>query len=320
MSDFKNTSDWKIKDGTTLVYPIVYEGKQSESSSEMEPQTVDMQLERLSVLNETSWRVKVEKDPDSEAGFFSREYISAAGVLDNCRLHAITLNDDPNEVSSRIDVTIYPAPLEKLQATSVADDWSHIANDKRPEEGWLKDEVGRISYHSAGEYHDFSMFSARVFMSQERFDALAQVVKNDTIRSARLSLLADLYHFGYESMGAGMRGHIYNYGILCKEEGTSALWGTAKGSGGWTNARLQELTLEWSPKLDPKMAGRRDEPDEDDYLESDIVPVERDLEKVVARLARDVQTIRGRVDWFYKAAILVVVLVALDQVLGWLGT
>jgi hypothetical protein len=318
MSSFTDTSDWKRKDGTTLVYSYEFDGKQHDGSSEMEPQNVGMQLERLSVLNETSWRVKDKKDPDSEAGFFTRDYITALGILDDCRLHAITLDENPNETSSRLDVTIYPAPLEKLQATSVADKWSHSGYEGRPEEGWLKDEVGRLSYHSAGEYHEGSMFSATVLISQEKFDALAQAIKLGSIRSARLSLLADLYHFGHESMGAGIRGHLYNYAILCMDEGTSGLWGTAKGNGGWTKARMQELTLEWSPELDSKMAGRRDEPD-DDYLDTELEPVERDLEKTVTRLSRDVQGIRGRIENFYQAAILIAVILGISQVSDWIG-
>lgn len=319
MSSFTDTANWKRKDSTTLAYSYDHEGEHREGSSEMEPQTVDVQLERLSVLNETSWRVKDEKEPESEAGFFNHEYISALGRLDNCRLHAITLDDNPNETSSRINVTIYPAPLEKLQATSIVDSLSFFREEEKPADGWLRDEVGRISYHSAGEYHEDSMFSASVLISQEEFDALAQAIKQGNIRSARLSLLADLYHFGYESIGAGVRGHYYNYAILCHDEGTSALWGTAKGSGGRTKARLQELTLEWSPKLDAKMAGRRDEPDENEYIEPDMVPVERDLEEVVVRLSQDVKAIRGRLDFFYQAAILVVVIVVLGEFLNWIG-
>ena len=319
MSSFKDTSDWKRKDGTTLVYYYDREGCRREGLSEMEPQSVDMQLQRLSVLSETSWRVRDKEDLDSEPGFVTREFISVLGVLDNCRLHAITLDDNPNEISSQIDVTIYPAPLSKLQATSVIDSWSIFSEDKRPEDGWLKDEAGRITCHSAGEYYEDAMCSASVLISQEKFGVLVSAIKQGNIRSARLSLLADLYHFGYESMGAGIRGHYYNYAILCQDEGTSALWGTAKGSGGSTKARLQELTLEWSPKLDIKMAGRRDEPDENDYLGPDMVPVERDLDKLVTRLSKDVQAIRGRVDLFYQAAILVVVLLVVSQVLDWFG-
>jgi hypothetical protein len=111
---------------------------------------------------------------------------------------------------------------------------------------------------------------------------------------------------------------VTNYAILCQDEGTSS-WGGAKGGGGWTKARLQALTLEWSPKLDSKMAGCRDQPDENDYLEPEMAPDERDLDKVVARLSKDVQAIRGRIDLFYQAAILVIVLLVLGQFLDWFG-
>ncbi|MDG3039856.1 hypothetical protein [Roseicyclus marinus] len=317
MSNFTDTANWKRKDATTLVYSYDRKGERHEGSCEMEPQTVAMQLQRLSVLNEISWRIKDEKDPEREADFFSREYITALGILDDCRLHAITLDDKPNETSSRINVTIHPVPLEKLQATSVIDSWSLFREKEKPAEGWLRNEIGRIRYHSAGEYHDGSMFSASVLISQEKFDALALAVKQGNIRSARLSLLADLYHFGYESMGAGIRGHYYNYAILCEDDGASALSGSPKGSDGTTKARLQELIVEWSPKLDAKMAGLRDEPDEGDHLEPDMVQVERDLDTVVARLSKDVRAIRGRVDLFYQAVILGVILLVLGQVLDW---
>jgi len=73
MSGFSDTSNWKRTNGTTLVYSFDHKGERHEDSSKMEPQSVDIQLERLSILNETSWIVKDKKDPDSEAGFFTRE-------------------------------------------------------------------------------------------------------------------------------------------------------------------------------------------------------------------------------------------------------
>lgn len=47
--------------------------------------------------------------------------------------------------------------------------------------------------------------------------------------------------------------------------------------------------------------------------------MEKDIEKTVARLARDVLAIRGRIDFFYQAAILVVIIFVLQQVIDWLG-
>lgn len=317
MSSFSDTSNWRKKDSTTLAYSYESKGQSHEGTSEMEPQSVDMQLERISLLNATSWRVKYKREPDSEAGFFTREYITALGVLDNCRLHAITLDSSPNEKASRISVTIQPAPLEKLQATSVADDWSAIGGDERPEGGWLKNEIGHISYHSAGEYHLDSEFHANVFMSEDKFEALLGAIKDGTIRSARLTLLADVFHFPYEGMGAGMRRHYYNYAILCEDEGTSGVRGTPKGIGGQTKARMQELTLEWSPKLETKMAGRRDNPDDDDDLLPPGDPTAKhDVDKLVGRLANDVQAMRGKVDLFYQAALFVVVVLVFKEVLA----
>lgn len=193
MSSFQNTSGWTRKDGTTLVYTYDHNGERREGLSEMEPQSVNMQLQRLSVLSETSWRVRDKEDPDSEPGFVTRELISALGMLDNCRLHAITLDDNPNETSSQIDVTICPAPLSELQAASVVDSWSIFSEDERPEDGWLKDEAGSITYHSAGEYYEDAIWAASVLISQEKFDMLLHAIKQGNIRSARLSLLADLY-------------------------------------------------------------------------------------------------------------------------------
>lgn len=317
MTSFTDTSNWKRENETTLVYYYDYEGDRRDGLCEMEPQTVNMQLERLSLLDETSWRVKDIEDRASKPGFFTHEFITGRGILDNCYIHAITLDDSPNETLSRIDVAIYPAPLTELKATSVIDRWAGLSEGKRPEEGWLKDEIGRITYHSEGEYFEEAMFFATVFISQEKFDALASAIRQGNIRSARLSLLADLYHFGYESMGAGIRGHRYNYAIVCQDEGTSALWGTARGSGGVTKARLQELLIEWSPTLDARMAERRDEPSDVDCLGSEMPSTERDLEKVVVKLSQDVQAIRGRVDLFYQAVVAIVILIAFNQVLNW---
>ncbi|MEC3860202.1 hypothetical protein VK792_02800 [Mesobacterium sp. TK19101] len=77
MSDFRNTSDWKIKDSTTLVYPREYKGEKREGESEKRPNSLSLQIERLSVLNETSWELERHREPKQEAGFNTREYISA---------------------------------------------------------------------------------------------------------------------------------------------------------------------------------------------------------------------------------------------------
>ncbi len=319
MSDFKDTSDWKIKDGTTLVYPHEYKGKKNEGESEKKPNRLNLQFERLSVLNTTSWEIEQYREPKQAAGFSTREFITGLGVLDNCRIHAITLDKNENETFTQLSVEIHPVALEKLQETATVDTLPIIGeDDDKPEEGWMKDEIGSIQYHGAGEYYETSQLFATVFLSQDKFDDLILAIKNGGIRSARLEILADVFEFGYESMGAGIRGHYYNYAILCEDEGDSA-FGTPKGASGKTKARLQEVLLEWAPTLDKRTAAVRHEPDDNDYLEPEMEPVERDIEKVMARLSHDVQGIRTRLDAFYQAAIVVVVILVVTQIIDWMG-
>ena len=319
MSDFKDTSSWAKKDGTTLAYTYEVEGKPHEGTAEKRPNSIHVQLDRISVLNETSWQLKDEKEPESETGFSTREYISAFGAIDNCRIHAITLDDNPNEVFSQLDVSIYPTELENLVKTSTIDQFSFLHDEEdMPDKGWLSEETGRIDFHSDGEYHHGSQLFATLLLSQEKFDDLVEAIKAGRVRSARLDVFADLYEFGYESMGAGLPGHRYNYAILSKDEGESA-FGTSKGLSGFTRARLQEVLLEWSPSLENRKASRRNEPDEDDYLEEDLEPFKKGVEKTVAKLSRDVRAIRGRIDVFYQATIFIIIILVISEVTDWLG-
>ncbi|MEK0163659.1 hypothetical protein VWX35_06825 [Phaeobacter sp. A36a-5a] len=319
MSDFKDTSSWEKKDGTTLVYTYELDGKQHEGSAEKRPNSIHVQLDRISVLNETSWQLKDAKEPESKTGYSTREYISAVGAMDNCRIHAITLDDNPNEVFSQLDVSIYPTELENLVKTSTIDQFSFLRDEEHiPDEGWLSEETGRICFHSQGEYHHASQLFATLLLSREKFDDLVEAIKSGKIHSTRLDVFADLYEFGYESMGAGMPGHRYNYAILSKDEGEST-FGASKGSSGFTRARLQEVLLEWSPNLENRTASYRDEPDKYDYLEEDLEPFESDVERTVAKLSRDVEAIRGRIDVFYQAAIFIIVILVISQVTDWLG-
>jgi hypothetical protein len=194
MSNFKNTSDWKIKDGTTLAYSYEYNGKRHEGAAEKKPNIINMQLERLSVLNTTSWEIERYRKPEQEAGFDTREHIAGFGTLDNCCLHAITLDENENEEFTKLHFAIYPVPLEKLQATAKVDTLSIIdEDDLMPEEGWMKDEIGSIHYHGAGEYYDTSQLFTTLFLSQDKFDDLILAIKSDCIRSARLEVLADVF-------------------------------------------------------------------------------------------------------------------------------
>ena len=82
MSSFNDTSDWRIKDGTTLVYDREYKGNKDQGSSEKKPNRLNLQIERLSVLNTTSWELERYREPEEEAGFSTREFITCMGVLD----------------------------------------------------------------------------------------------------------------------------------------------------------------------------------------------------------------------------------------------
>lgn len=319
MSDFKDTSNWRIKDGTTLAYAYEYKGKRHAGEAEKKPNRLNLQLERLSVLNQTSWELERYREPEQEAGSYTHEYITALGILDNCRLHAITVDDNENEKFTKLNVEIHPVPLAKLKETAKVDTLSIIGEeDDKPEEGWMKDEIGSIHFHGAGEYYHESQIFASVFLSQDKFDYLVLAIKAGGICSARMEILADVFEFGYESLGAGMRGHYYNYAFLCEDEGDSA-FDTPNGASGKTKARLQEVLLEWSPTLGKKTAAARDEPTDDDYLEPEMAPVERDIEKVVARLSLDVQGIRNRVETFHQAAIVVVIILVVTQIIDWIG-
>ncbi|WP_170402862.1 hypothetical protein [Ruegeria arenilitoris] len=317
MSDFKDTSHWTQKDGTTLAYTYEIDGEKHERTSEKVPNSLLVQLDRLSVLNETSWQTKDEKEPEGEADYSTQQFITAHGKLDNCFIHAITLDEHENDRVTDIEAFIYPADLEKLRETSTVEEWSILRDeDKKPEDGWLSDEIGRITYHSEGEYYPRAMLTARLFLSQDKFEDLVREIKAGNIRSARLQLLADVYQQSWEGMVAGPDDK-YNYAILCEDEGDAPLWGTPRGAGGFTKARLQEVLIEWSPDLKSRTAGRRDQ---DDFLEPEYSEPERQAtEQLVAEISRDLQSIRGRLNALYSAAFFVAVILVISQVIGWLG-
>lgn len=316
MNSFADTSKWEKKNATTLVYSYEHEGKKTEGSSEKEPQSVDMQLQRLSVLRETLWHLKNDEKPDSEPGFITREYISGLGLLDNCRLHAISLDTNPNISFSKLTVSIYPAPISKLQETSTADEWKSFRQSEKPELGWLTNELGRIDFHGEGEYFPESTLSARVFLAHHDFDQLSDAIRRGGVTSARIRILADVFHFGYESLGAGIPGHLYNYAILCEDEGRS-VWNTPKGVSGHTNARLQELLLEWSPALARSTASRRDEQDDVGFSGTDQEDTRKRSEYSLVQLIGETHAVRARLEKIYMLLILVVAFLLLNLVAGW---
>jgi hypothetical protein len=130
-----------------------------------------------------------------------------------------------------------------------------------------------------------------------RSSTLVQKIKSGmTIRSAQLEILADLFQFGYEgAFGGGpvMR----NYGLL---------WETGKQrTEGKTNARLEEMLIEWAPKLRVSSDGGT----------SDVEPTDLAMKAV----AEDVRQIRARLESLYQASIFAVVILVVFIVIKWSG-
>lgn len=316
MTDFKDTSSWKKKDGSTLVYSYEHEGQHREGEIEKEPHTLAVQIEKLSVVDRMAWEFADKKLADSTTGYHAAEHIRASGQLDRSRIHAFTLDENNNETFTRLDVSIYPTELEALKAASTIERWSFTRFDEeRPDAGWLKDEMGRIDYYVANDFIDKSSVSARLWLDRQSFDSLVQKIKmGEIIRTARLEVFADLYQFGYEAAFGGPY-TTENFGIFCEDDGN--------GLRGFTNARLEEFILEWTPSLTSNTKSVSTLADEGDYLEESSEVERTESEMVIARLASDVQVIRGKIDTFYRAAYLALIygMVFLigRQVLDWIG-
>ncbi len=174
MTHFKDTSNWTKKDGTTLVYSYEYEGERREAKIEKEPHTLTVQIEKLSVVDRTTWELADKKLPDSTTGYKPTEYIRISGQLDRSQIHTFTLDELDNETHVEMaEVGIYPTELEELKATSTVKSWSFSRIDEeRPDDGWLKDEMGRIVYYAADEVFDKPLLSANLWMDKPSFDTL----------------------------------------------------------------------------------------------------------------------------------------------------
>lgn len=203
-------------------------------------------------------------------------------------------------------------PEERARTSTIDRFDLRLKDEEMPDEGWLKDELGLIRYLEADEYQPDPLLFAALWLSSETFDHLVEAIKTGNIRSARLDVVADLYGLDYEGFfGAGLPGHLYNYAILREDKSI--------GSYGLTRARLQEVLLEWSPKLENRTVGWGDEPNEADDLDENFEPIERDAEKSISNLSRDVKAIRGRIDLFYQAALLILIVMLISRVASWLG-
>jgi len=252
----------------------------------------------MSVQDTTAWEVADKEDLGVGAGFQSREYIKIEGQLDATRLHAFTLDDLPTSTFDQIEVSIHPIALENLQLASRYSRWSIPDRQKRPSEGWLKDEPGRLSYYEANDYFDRSMVHAILRVDQATFASLVHKIKSGVmIRSARLEILADLFQFSYEGAfggGSVMR----NYGLLCT--------GGDHRTDGYTNARLEELQIQWAPKLRVPSVGNGTKEDPTDFSLNEV--------------AADVKQIRARLESFYQALILIAAFLIGSSLVGWFGS
>ena len=306
MTDFKNTSKWEKKDANTILYRYDYQGKQTEGKLEREPHILHVQLDRLSVMDTTAWTFADKKHPDSPTSFHPRDYIKVEGKRDLARVHVFTFDETPTTTFDRIEVSIYPIPLEAMQAASTYNRWALLDNKDRPDDGWLKDEHGRIDYFEANEYFDRASISAILRLDQDTFDTVVRKIKSGgKIRNARLEILADLFQFGYEGFVSGPM-TTSNYGLPCEHDERRVK--------GHTKARLEELMLEWSSNL---------EKHQPDLATLDHWPIDatdgQSLERALSGLAADVKQIRARLEFLYQVGVAAVAFVLVRYLVLWLG-
>ena len=117
---------------------------------------------------------------------------------------------------------------------------------KVPEGGILKDSFGELVYYWADGVLLPELY-AKLHLGYENFNALARNIQAGGVRSARLQVLADLYSFDWY----GFPDTVLNHVILLERE--------VSGWQGGAKARLNEVSLEWSPVLDTQMGQARDE-------------------------------------------------------------
>ncbi|MDW4551664.1 hypothetical protein R5H32_20215 [Defluviimonas sp. D31] len=309
--DFSDTSSWKEKNATTLIYAYDFEGKRREGELEKQPHTLGVSLESLSIVETTSWVFKNDDEPSSKTGYALAEHIWGSGRLQVSCLHAFALGTNKNECFDTIAIRIYPTDEESLIKTSRFDKWSfRDGKNQRPSEGWLQDEIGRIDYYSANEYMEKSSVTARLFLDKKSFDALVLKVRaGGALGSVHLVIFADLYQFAYEAAFADF-GETRNYGILCADK--------SSGRTGFTRARLDEMRLVWSA-LTPAGRGSGADLGTDDFLDEDPHRGQDAVAFAVERVAGDVRHLRDRMDGLYLGSFLLVALLAGFGVSNWMG-
>ena len=304
--NFKNTSNWEKKNKSTILYRYEYQGERKESDLVMEPTHLWVNIERLSVVDRTTWEFSSDKRQESITGFLPSEHIRVIGKLRMSCVHAFVVGEAKTATLDKIEVLIYPVSLEELQETSRHNYWTVRRDNARPDDGWLQDEIGRLEVSNIDENKSESSLYARLALDNATFEALVQKIKSGgALRSAQLQILADLFQDTSERAFAEPE-DTKNFGLMCKNERGS--------SGGYTRARLDELLLEWAPKLEKSFSA--------DDLQAEV-PLngieDAGFAHVFNRVASDLKVIRNRLDSFYWAAIVLVVIFVLGGALDWLG-
>ena len=82
-------------------------------------------------MDTTAWTFADKKHPDSPTSFHPRDYIKVEGKLDLARVHVFTFDETPTTTFDRIEVSIYPIPLEAMQAASTYNRWALLDNKDR---------------------------------------------------------------------------------------------------------------------------------------------------------------------------------------------
>lgn len=252
MRMFDDAVDWKKTGDRTLTFNYPHKGKRQEQSLVKCPEMLWMQLERISLLNETSWPLNFAEgnNSQSQTGYSTRQYISAFACLVRCRIHGVALDDTENIAFVRLNIGIYPTSPGKVQET--VDSLRSLSKGEVPEgqvlNSELKSELGRLVYHwNSDEVYTWPELYAVLYLDHEAFNALAENIKAGGIRSAMVQVSADLYGLTW----SGGLGADADYVILLEDNG-SIKQGIAR-------ALLVEMTLEWSPVLEMKTGGFRDD-------------------------------------------------------------
>lgn len=247
MRMFDNAVDWERtgNGGLSFSHPDS-RGKQRVQALERRPEELWLQLESLSLFNETAWQFQDKYNPEIETGYSAREYISGSASLVGCRIHGISLDDTPNVAFVRLDVSIYPISLEELKETTHS--LLSFPPGEVPEGGILKDSLGELVYYWADDEVQWRPeLYAILHLDHDSFNNLARKIQSGGIRSARMRVLADLFGLDW----GGLPGADADYVILLEDEGSSKR-GRAK-------ARLNKVLLEWSSVFDSPMGLTRNE-------------------------------------------------------------